>query len=280
VAQINKGKLKELGLGVFGTGLDRGNVDFTAPGLLGQLEDGDVSPGGITGAFELGDLNPQIAVTHFPSGISAILKALAGKDLAKVLAKPNLVVRTGETGEFLAGSRIPIPHLGADGVPTITYEEVGIKLKFQPEVLENGTIRLKIDPAEVSSVAAFRVFAGGTAPQIDTREVRTSVDLKENESLILAGLLSEEMKKNIQKVPLLGDIPILGALFRSTREELETTELAFFITPRLVKPNAPGEEPELPGEAPLTRAEEKEFEWIPVPWGGKSTKEAEPAEEE
>ena len=97
--------------------------------------------------------------------------------------------------------------------------------------------------------------------------MRTSVDLNDNESLVLAGLLSEETKKNISKIPLLGDIPILGALFRSTREELLQTELAFFITPRLVKPNAPGVKVDMPGDRAITPEEEKEYNWIPVPSG-------------
>ena len=87
---------------------------------------------------------------------------------------------------------------------------------------------------------------GIIAPEIDTRKVTTSVDLKEGESFIVAGLLSEEMKKNIQKIPILGDIPILGAFFRSTSDELSEKDLAFFITPRLVKPIAPGVKTPLP----------------------------------
>ena len=99
---------------------------------------------------------------------------------------------------------------------------------------------------------------------IDTREISTSVDLKDGESLILAGLLSEETKKNIRKVPLLGDIPILGAIFRSTSDELSKNELAFFITARLVKPIPPGVKTELPAERQMTPEEEKSHKWIPL----------------
>jgi pilus assembly protein CpaC len=138
-------------------------------------------------------------------------------------------------------------------------------LNFKPEVLDTGAIRLKIDPAEVSNIIQFLTFANGiSAPEIDTRQISTSVDLKDGESLILAGLLSEEMKKNIQKLPLFGDIPILGALFRSTSDELTKKELAFFITPRLVKPIPPGVKTELPQERAITPEEEKEFKWIPL----------------
>ena len=117
------------------------------------------------------------------------------------------------------GTRYPIQTVtgvGADATVSIYYEEIGIRLNFAPIVLETGAIRLKIDPAEVSSITDFVRLENLVAPIIDARTVSTSVDLREGESLILAGLLSEEMKKNISKIPLFGDIPILGALFRST----------------------------------------------------------------
>jgi len=94
------------------------------------------------------------------------------------------------------------------------------------------------------------------------------VDLKEGESFIVAGLLTEEMKKNIQKIPILGDIPILGAFFRSTSDELSEKDLAFFITPRMVKPIAPGVKTPLPTDNRPTPEEEREFQWIPMPGSG------------
>jgi pilus assembly protein CpaC len=277
VAQINKTKLKELGINYLVKGIGSDNAEFTAPGLItspdGTIGGGpgfDVTPG--IGGFDIGTFTPQIALAHFPSGVATILRALVEKDYGKILAEPNLIVRSGETGNFHVGSRIPIQTVtGTGGAATVsvTYEEVGIRLNFAPEVLETGVIRLKINPAEVSSVARFITFQGIVAPEIDTRTVKTSVDLKEGESLILAGLLSDEMKKNSQKVPVLGDIPILGLLFRSTRDELEQTELAFFITPRLVKPIPEGEMPELPTDKPLSPDEEREFKWIPFPGSSK-----------
>jgi len=228
-----------------------------------------VGPG--LGSFDVSTLTPQIAITHFSSGVAAILRVLQEKGFGKILAEPNLAVRSGEEGKFHVGQRVPIQTV--TGIPptvSITYEDVGIRLNFAPEVLETGAIRLKIDPAEVSSVARFITFQGVIAPQIDTRTVNTSVDLREGESLILAGLLSEEMTKNIQKVPILGDIPILGALFRSTRDELSETELTFFITPKLVKPIAPGVKTPLPTDSRPTPEEEREFQWIPIPGGSSS----------
>jgi pilus assembly protein CpaC len=303
VAQVDKTKLKELGIGVLFQGIGGNNAEATFPGLafsptgtIGALDTtetevlgvgptgkeivtdrflgkSDLWPG-ITG-FDLTTNTPQIGLAHFPSGVALMLKALISKGLAKVLAEPNLTVRSGEKGAFHVGTRFPIQvvqGVGTEATVSIAYEEVGIRLNFAPEVLETKAIRLKVDPAEVSSIIDFVRLQNWVAPIVDTRTVRTSVDLKDGESLILAGLLSDEMKKNIQKVPILGDIPIFGALFRSTSEELRERELVFFITPRLVKPIPQGVKTELPGEKPLTPEQEREFQWIPLPKGSETNK--------
>jgi pilus assembly protein CpaC len=262
VAQIDKTKLKELGISYL---IKDENFVLAAPGLF-------TSPLGILGqglgGFNIGTNPPNIAVAHFPMGVAAVIKAIQEKGFGRILAEPNLIVRSGEVGKFHVGKRIPVQEvtgIGTNATVGITYEEVGVRLNFTPEVLETGAIRLKIDPAEVSSIARYVTFQGIQAPEIDTRTVNTSVDLREGESLILAGLLTEEMKKNIQKIPILGDIPILGAFFRSTRDELIDLELAFFITPKLVKPIAPGVKTPLPTDNRPTPDEEREFQWIPIP---------------
>ncbi len=303
VAQVDKTKLKELGIGVRLQGIKGNDAEATFPGLafspagtIGKLDTtetevlglgptgeqittgrflgkSDLWPG-ITG-FDLTTSTPQIGLAHFPSGVAVMLKALISKGLAKVLAEPNLTVRSGEKGAFHVGTRFPVQVVtgtGAQATVSIQYEEVGIRLNFAPEVLETGAIRLKVDPAEVSNIIDFVRLQNLVAPVVDTRTVRTNVDLKDGESLILAGLLSDEMKKNIQKVPILGDIPIFGALFRSTSDELKERELVFFITPRLVKPIPHGVKTELPGEKPLTTEEEREFQWIPLPKGSGENK--------
>jgi Flp pilus assembly secretin CpaC/ketosteroid isomerase-like protein len=227
---------------------------------------GKVTPG--IGGFDVGALSPQIGAAYFPGGVAAVLRALAQKGYAKILAEPNLIVRSGDAGEFFVGTRVPVQEVtgvGASQTVSITFENVGIKLNFKPEVLETGAIRLKIDPAEVANITSFLTFQGIVAPEIDTRRVSTGVDLKDGESLVLAGLLSEETKKNIQKMPIFGDIPILGAIFRSTHDELTQKELAFFITPHLIKPISAGVKTELPEERRLSPQEEREFNWIPLP---------------
>lgn len=224
---------------------------------------------GIAGSIAgLGSFNPldmyQLGAAYFAGGIGAVLQALATKDLAKVLAEPNLLVRSGQEGTFLAGSRIPISVVTSAGgiaATEIQFIDVGVKLKFKPNVMENGMIALKIDPASVSNVTG--VLAVNGYPVIDTREVTTDVELKEGESLVLAGLLIEESVKTMSKIPLLGDIPILGALFRSTQDDLKQKELVFFITPKIIKPMAAGTKTELPTDKPVSPELEKDLKWIP-----------------
>jgi pilus assembly protein CpaC len=207
----------------------------------------------------------QAGVSYFPAGIGAVLQALSTKGLAKVLAEPNLLVKSNQEGNFLAGTKIPLSVVESSNgtaATTIRYETVGIKLKFKPEVMENGLISLKINPAEVSSIQGYLPVNG--YPIIDTRNVDTSVELKDGESLVLAGLLQEEEIKNMSKIPLLGDIPILGALFRSSTKDMKEKELVFFITPKIVKPTAPGVKTALPTDKKLTPEQERELSWMPT----------------
>lgn len=281
VAQIDKTSLKRLGISALVTGstaegftnLVGAPVPVTttlttsrATGSSSVTGAPGINGGGPSG---LGGFDPletfQLGVSYFPAGIGAVLQALSTKGLAKILAEPNLLVKSGEEGNFLAGSRIPYSVLiSAGGVATssIVFETVGIKLKFKPNVMENGLISLKIDPAEVSSIAGTLAVNG--YPIIDTRDVRTTVELRDGESLVLAGLLQEEEIKTMSKIPLLGDIPILGALFRSTQNDLKEKELVFFITPKIAKPNAPGVITPMPTDRELTPDEEKELRWMPL----------------
>jgi pilus assembly protein CpaC len=282
VAQVDKTSLKKLGISY----MVKGSTAETFTNLVGVPTGGAVksttssgngfttqeigSGVGISGnVIGLGGFSPldayQVGVSYFPAGIGAVLQALNTKGLAKIIAEPNLLVKSGQEGNFLAGSRIPYSVLVSTGGATtssIVFETVGIKIKFKPEVMENGLISLKIDPAEVSSISGTLAVNG--YPIIDTRDVRTTVDLKDGESLVLAGLLQEEEIKTMSKIPLLGDIPILGALFRSTQNDIKEKELVFFITPKIVKPNAPGVTTELPTDKKLTPEQEKELKWLPL----------------
>lgn len=278
VAQVDKSALKSVGISTLlkGTGAEGfSNLAGVAPFPNSSLQPGLGSQGLMAGQPGLGALNGakdvgldafQLGVSFFKPGVAVLLKALESKNLAKVLAEPNLLVQSGQVGKFLAGSKIPFSYVsgvGALSATSIQFIDVGVKLNFKPEVLENGLISLKIDPAEVSGISGSLAVNG--YPIIDTREVRTRVQLKDGESLVLAGLLQEETIRVMSKIPMLGDIPILGALFRSTQDDIKQKELVFFITPRLAKVAPPGAEYVLPTDEPLTPDEEKELKWIPLP---------------
>lgn len=282
VAQVDKSSLKKLGLSfllkghtgegfsnIVGvpTGSATGNtVSSGASGTTTSQGSGTGISGNIAG---LGSFSPldafTLGVSYFPGGVGAVLQALSTKGYAKVLAEPNLMVKSGQEGNFLAGSKIPynvITYANGAATPSVDFKDVGIKLKFKPEVQENGLIALKIDPAEVSSISGTLAVNG--YPIIDTRTVQTNVELKDGESLVLAGLLQEEAIKTMSKIPILGDIPILGALFRSTQDDLKEKELVFFVTPRIVKPLAKGEKQALPTDRKLTSDEERALQWMPL----------------
>lgn len=280
VAQVDKTALKELGISTLikgssgegftnlvgaPTGFDKAITSSTDNSLVRQLQGTGIT-GNAPGLDSILPLGPyQAGFALFKPGIGAVLKALTEKQLAKILAEPNLLVKSGQDGRFLAGQRYPVSVVvgyGAVSTTEINYIDVGVKINFKPEVLDSGLIALAIDPAEVSNITGFLPSNG--YPIIDSREVRTSVQLKDGESLVLAGLLQEETIKSMSKIPFAGDIPILGALFRSTKDDVRERELVFFITPRLVTPTPQGVKTTLPTDAPLTPEQEREFRWMPT----------------
>ncbi len=222
-----------------------------------------------------GELNfgnaPNFGILDGPTGTAWMIKALAGKGLAKILAEPNLIVKSGETGKFLAGGSFPIPIVttatqGTFSPVTVEYKDFGVRLDFTPMVRESGLIQLKLDPAEVSSLdfANAVTLSGFRIPALKTDSVRTSVDLREGETFVIAGLIREDWSKNMQKFPILGDIPILGAFFREQQTSKTERDLVFIVTPKLMKPMAPGERVEIPGANEPTAAQEDDLRWIPM----------------
>ena len=273
VAQVNKDALKSMGIsflikGSSGEGFSNmAGAPDSGPTLVNRDGVKNDSPGIAGNIPWIGAIGPlttyQMGGALYKAGIGGVLKALSTKELAKLLAEPNLLVKSGQEGNFFSGKKFYYPVVTSN---TTELKEitVGVKLKFRPEVLENGLIKLKIDPAEVSAITGNLVVNNATTPIIDSREIRTEVQLKDGESLVLGGLLQEETIKSMSKIPLLGDIPLLGALFRSTQDDIKEKELLFFITPKIVKANAPGTVPELPTDKPLTPEQEKELQWMPT----------------
>jgi pilus assembly protein CpaC len=153
------------------------------------------------------------------------------------LANPNLTALSGETGTFLAGGEIPIPVSQGLGAVSVEYKQYGVSLAYTPTVLSDGRISLRVRP-EVSqlSAAGAVTIAGTTIPALTTRRAETTVELGSGQSFMIAGLLQNDHQNTIDKAPGLGDVPILGALFRSNGFQRNETELVIVITPYLVKP--------------------------------------------
>jgi pilus assembly protein CpaC len=201
---------------------------------------------------------------------AAVFRALSDRGLLTTLAEPNMVVRSGEKGEFHVGGEIPIPittaTTGGGSAISVTFKPFGIRINISPVMYEDGRISLVINPAEASELdfANAVTLSGFQIPAIKTRQVSTSVDLRESETLILAGLISNQDSRSVSKFPILGDIPILGALFRSTGFQNNETDLMIFITPKVIQPHSAGTEVAYPGKGGPDPEELKRFRWIPL----------------
>jgi pilus assembly protein CpaC len=149
---------------------------------------------------------------------------------------------SGERASFLAGGEFPIPVASSRDTITVAYKKFGVSLEFLPTVLANGVINLRIEP-EVSQLDFTNTVNTGTiaVPALNVRRAATVVELRDGQSFMIAGLLQSVNHETQQQLPWLGDVPILGALFRSTSFEKKETDLAIIVTPRLVKPARPGE---------------------------------------
>jgi pilus assembly protein CpaC len=189
--------------------------------------------------------------------IEAFVQASISRGDLRTLAEPNLLTLPGKEAYFLAGGEFPYPTLqgGNSNSVTIVFKEFGIRLRFTPSIARNGAIRLKVAP-EVSTLdfANGLVISGFEIPSLRTRRAETEVELREGQYLGIAGLLDNESTRNLTKIPILGDIPILGELFKSRALRQRRTELVVLVTPQFVMasdtaPNVPTGEP---GEPPPT----------------------------
>jgi len=201
-------------------------------------------------------------------GIGATIKALEEQDIAQILAEPNLIAVDGKTASFLAGGTLPVPVLNSTStggsiapVITVQWKPFGVQLDFTPTITPSGTISLKVSP-EVSTLDYSNAITlqGFVIPAISTRRADTEVVLKDGETFAIAGLMDNRVTQTLDKVPGIGSIPIIGALFRSHSIAKTNTELVVIITPHIVTPLSPEEKKNLP-DFPVTflpsNAEEK-----------------------
>lgn len=190
-------------------------------------------------------------------GILGILNVLESSGLARVLAEPSLTAMSGQTATFLAGGEFPVPVAQSSGSSssggaaiTIQYREFGIRLSLTPTVLSRQEISLKVAP-EVSDLDFSNAvtISGTTVPALTVRRTDTTVQLGDGESFVISGLVSNNLSDNVDKVPWLGDLPVIGAFFRTTDYQRKQQELVMVVTPHLVHPLAVGAKlPRLPGE--------------------------------
>ncbi|WP_375289545.1 type II and III secretion system protein family protein [Qipengyuania sp.] len=167
--------------------------------------------------------------------IGAALDLAEQDNLATTLAEPNLTALSGETANFLAGGEIPLVTSSPLSGPTVTYKPFGVSLSYTPVVLANGRISLRVKP-EVSEISSVSNVGGIQTAALSTRSAETTVELGSGQSFMIAGLIQNNAINFIDKAPGLGDVPILGSLFRSTSFRRNETELVIVVTPYLVKP--------------------------------------------
>jgi pilus assembly protein CpaC len=279
IAEVSRTALREMGVNFFhrsdsrsggllgpGTGLNQS----TAPDL-GQTGT-TLQPGGtLTPTAAAGTtVSPPLPLLGTPFGneafgllfatqassafpLSIAVSLLQGKGLAKILSEPTLVAFTGQEAKFLSGGEFPVPIPQALGQTSIEYKKFGVQLTFTPMVLAGGSIHLKlaVSVSEKDQSGAVSI-QGTTVPALITRTSETTVRLKSGQSFAIAGLMQDRIESFNSKIPLLGDLPLIGMAFRRTSFRRTESELVVLATAHLVQPLNPGEVPPLPGEDELS----------------------------
>ncbi|MER8645774.1 type II and III secretion system protein family protein [Mesorhizobium sp. M0871] len=240
VLEAKRNAGRDLGVSIKST--NRSGTTRTGTGVAAVDEDDVVlGPGNlITGL--LSNTNPFAAlitrVIDSNIKVDLIIEALEAKGVVRTLAEPNLTTLSGEPASFNAGGEVPIRVVGNDGQITITYKQFGVNLLFTPVVLDDGKIHMKLAP-EVSDLTGFTT-AGD--PIFTNRKLETVVELRDGQSFAVGGLLSSKTTKLQNQVPWLGQVPVIGALFRNSSNQKEETELVVIVTPHIVRPVKPGEQ--------------------------------------
>ncbi|HKJ76105.1 MAG TPA: type II and III secretion system protein family protein [Gammaproteobacteria bacterium] len=237
IAEVKRNSFK--GLGVKNTISGSSDADnFTFDIITGAAGAGltDSFVQGVTGKFGQ-------SRNFFWPDLEMQLQALENKGAAKTLAEPNIVALSGQQASFLAGGEFPVPVVqsGASDSITVEFKEFGVGLEFTPTVLSSKKINLRLQ-TEVSSIdnENATTVLGTSVPAVSTRRAGTTVELADGQSFAIAGLLQNDIDNAVSQFPGLGDIPVLGALFRSTEFRRNETELAIVVKPRLVKPGPAG----------------------------------------
>src|SRR5665213_122438 len=242
-AEVDRSALTAFGVNLFYGGANNvastSTQEFAAPTL--------VNPTPSSAGFGLSDL---LNMFYFRPDLNlgATIRDLQQKNIIQILAEPNLLTATGKEASFLAGGEFPYPvvqgGVGNTNAITIQFREYGVRLTFTPTIMDNGQIHLKVKP-EVSALdySNALTISGFTIPAISTKKVESEMDLRDGQSFAIAGLVDDRVTRLMSKVPGIGDLPVLGQLFKSVQCSKSKTELLILITPRIVKPLSPNEIP-------------------------------------
>ena len=228
IVEMSRTDLKNLGINL--------QASLTGGGIVTQVLNGSLSaltPNPLRGA----STNILSTLTGGSGSISGLLEALETDGLATVLAEPSLTTASGKSASFLAGGQYPIPVAGENGTITVQYQPFGVSLNFTPTVMSKDRMSIFVNP-EVSTLNFSNPLSVGNFnyPILDTRRAQATVELGSGQSFVLAGLLRNDTSNNISKLPGVGDLPVLGALFRSDKFQNNQTELVILVTPYLVHP--------------------------------------------
>lgn len=243
-AELDRSRQEQYGVNWIGT--PGGTAISTTTGQFGST---NFVPDSTPGSRLLGTFTIPQAINAFAYnkslGLGAFLKALQTEGILQILAEPNLVTTNGKEAYFLVGGEFPVPVLqgGSNaGAVTVQFREFGIRLRFTPNITENNTLKLHIGQ-EVSTIdVANGVSLGGfSIPALATRKAETDVELGEGQSFVIAGLLDNRETESLSKLPIIGDIPILGNLFKSKDIKRNRTDLVLIVTPEITLPLNPNE---------------------------------------
>ena len=235
-----------------------GNGTYSNPGInsgglnnTSVLRSAGVAAGVLSGASPFGFMIARLAGGGMQTDLA--INALEQKGIARSLAEPNLVALSGDTASFLAGGEYPIPVSGSLGQITVDYKKYGVGLAFTPTVLGGGLINMKIEP-EVSSIDTTHTVSvanGISVPALIVRRASTTVELRDGQSFAIGGLLQTDNKNQIDQLPWLGSVPVLGTLFSSKSYQKNQTDLVIIVTPHLVRPARPGDAIRAPSDDSL-----------------------------
>jgi pilus assembly protein CpaC len=232
VAEVSRSRMRDLGTSYAYQG--------SSSGVYANSGQGPSTLSSVVGGMMNGSFTSAMNLLVMGGNTMSMIHALKTQGALRELAEPNLIAMDGQQASFLAGGEFPVPIVQGGGdksTVSIMFKEYGVRLNFKPTIVDEDHIRLELEP-EVSTIdfANGVKFDGFLIPALKTRRAKTGVELRDGQSFALAGLLDNSETKSLSKVPVLGDVPVLGSLFKSTSFQKSETELMFIVTAQMVKP--------------------------------------------